>query len=37
MTLGVDCPSDCPREGRAERSGVGYQKNLCPNLDSAMK
>ena len=36
MTLGVGCSSDCPREGRAERSGVWYQEDLCSNLESAM-
>ena len=36
MTLGVNCSSDCPREGRAERSGVGYQEDLCSNLESAV-
>ena len=36
MTLGVDCSSDCPREGGVERSGVGYQEDLCFNLESAM-
>lgn len=30
-----DSPSDCLREGRAERRGAGYQKDLGPNPDSA--